>query len=92
MEPRGKASLRDQARYSYLTDNTVDEQWQNAFVDYLISKGITDTIYWSINPESGDTGGLYTPPYQPGSNESGWGTWGALDSVKMALLNRLWGN
>lgn len=88
--PRGKANLRDQARYSYITDNTVDEQWQNAFVDYLIDAGITDTIYWSINPESGDTGGLYTTPYQPGTNESGWGTWGALDTKKMTLLNRLW--
>jgi len=88
--PRGKASLRDQARFSYMTDNTTDQQWQNAFADYLISKGITDTIYWSINPESGDTGGLYTTPYQPGSNESGWGTWGALDSRKIALLQRVW--
>jgi endoglucanase len=90
--PGGKASLRDQNRYSYLTDKTVDWQWQTAFVNYLISKGITDTIYWSINPESGDTGGLYTTPYQPGSNESGWGTWGALDTRKINLLNLLWGN
>ncbi len=88
--PGGKASLRDQNRYSYVTDHTIDQQWQNAFVDYLISKGITDTIYWSINPESGDTGGLYTTPYDPVSNTSGWGTWGALDSRKMALVQRLW--
>lgn len=88
--PRGKASLRDQARWSHITDNTIDEQWQNIFVDYLIDEGITDTIYWSVNPESGDTGGLYTTPYQPGTNESGWGTWGALDTRKMTLLQRLW--
>ncbi len=88
--PGGKASLRDQNRYSYVTNHTIDQQWQNAFVDYLISKGIDDTIYWSINPESGDTGGLYTTPYQPGSNESAWGTWGALDSRKMTLVHRLW--
>jgi hypothetical protein len=88
--PRGKASLRDQARWDHITDTTIDAQWQNAFVDYLIDAGITDSIYWSINPESGDTGGLYTTPYQPGSNESGWGTWGALDSRKMTMLNRLW--
>jgi hypothetical protein len=88
--PKGKANLRDQARYSYLTDTTTDEQWQNAFADYLISKGIADTIYWSINPESGDTGGLYTTPYDPVSNTSGWGTWGALDSRKMTLVRRLW--
>jgi hypothetical protein len=88
--PKGKASLRDQARYSYLTDTTTDQQWQNAFVDYLISKGIDDTIYWSINPESGDTGGLYTTPYDPVSNTGSWGTWGALDTRKMALVHRLW--
>jgi hypothetical protein len=90
--PGGKASLRDQQLWSHITDRTIDEQWQNAFVDYLIDAGITDTIYWSINPESGDTGGLYTTPYQPGSNESGWGTWGPLDTRKMNLLNLLWGN
>src|SRR6185436_8133505 len=88
--PGGKASLRDQARFSYVTDHTIDQQWQNALVDYLLSKGIYDNIYWSINPESGDTGGLYTTPYQPGTNESAWGTWGALDATKMALVHRLW--
>ncbi|MBK9924832.1 MAG: cellulase family glycosylhydrolase [Anaerolineales bacterium] len=88
--PKGKANLRDQARYGYLTDNTTDEQWQNAFVDYLIEKGIADTIYWSINPESGDTGGLYTTPYDPVSNTSGWGAWGPLDARKMTLVRRLW--
>jgi aryl-phospho-beta-D-glucosidase BglC (GH1 family) len=88
--PHGTASLRDQNRFGYLPNDTTDEQWQNAFVDYLISKGITDTIYWSINPESGDTGGIYTTPYRAGTNESGWGTWGPLDTKKVALLQRLW--
>lgn len=88
--PRGGASLRDKARWGHITDNTIDMQWQNAFVDYLIDAGITDSIYWSINPESGDTGGLFTTPYQSGSNESAWGTWGPVDSVKMTMLKRLW--
>jgi aryl-phospho-beta-D-glucosidase BglC (GH1 family) len=88
--PGGKASVRDQNRYSYVTDHTIDQQWQNAFVNYLISKGIDDTIYWSINPESGDTGGLYTTPYDPISNTGAWGTWGALDQTKMTLVHRLW--
>jgi hypothetical protein len=89
--PGGKASLRDQQMWGYLTNRSSDQQWQNAFVDYLISRNIRDSIYWSINPESGDTGGLYTTPYQPGSNESGWGTWGAVDQTKLAMLQRLWG-
>ncbi len=88
--PGGKASLRDQNRYSYVTNRTIDQQWQNALVDYLVSKGIGDTIYWSINPESGDTGGLYTTPYDPVSNTGGWGTWGSLDSAKMTMVHRLW--
>ncbi|CAG0935327.1 Endoglucanase C [Thermoflexales bacterium] len=90
--PLGAASLRDQNRFGYLTDKTVDAQWQTAFVNYLISRGITDTIYWSINPESGDTGGLYTTPYRAGTNESGWGTWGALDTRKIDLLGLIWDN
>ena len=27
-----------------------------------------------------------------GTNESGWGTWGALDTRKINLLRPLWGN
>ena len=88
--PGGKASIRDQNRYSYVTDHTIDAQWQQAFVNYLVAKGIDDSIYWSINPESGDTGGLYTTPYDPISNTSGWGTWGALDQTKMTMLAKLW--
>jgi hypothetical protein len=88
--PKGKASLRDQNRYSYITDLTTDQKWQYALVDYLISVGIYDTLYWSINPESGDTGGLYTHVYDPISNTGAWGTWGALDSRKMTMVHRLW--
>jgi endoglucanase len=88
--PAGKDSLRDQNRYSYVTDHTIDAQWQNAFVNYLVSKNMADTIYWSINPESGDTGGLYTTPYDPVSNTGAWGTWGALDQTKLTMLAKLW--
>jgi endoglucanase len=88
--PGGAASLRDQNRYSYVTDHTIDAQWQQAFVSYLHSKNINDSIYWSINPESGDTGGLYTTPYNPTSNTGAWGTWGGLDTTKMNMLATLW--
>jgi hypothetical protein len=88
--PGGKASLRDQDRYGYLTDKTVDWQWQTAFVDYLLSVNITDTIYWSINPESGDTGGIYTHAYDPVNNTGGWGTWNSPNQQKLDLLARLW--
>ena len=90
--PHGTASLRDQNRFGYLTDNTIDATVAERLRGLPDLEGHYDTIYWSINPESGDTGGIYTTPYRAGSNESGWGTWGAFDSRKITLLRRLWGN
>jgi aryl-phospho-beta-D-glucosidase BglC (GH1 family) len=87
--PGGQASTRDQNRYSYLTDKTTDAKWQNAFVDYMVSRKL-EGCYWSINPESGDTGGWYGHAYDPISNTGGWGEWRAFDSRKTTLLNRLW--
>lgn len=90
MDWPNKAETRHQNRYSYLTNKNSDEQWQNAFVDYLIKAGIFDSFYWSINPESSDTYGIFTSPFDPISNKSGWGTWSSTDSRKMSLLSRLW--
>jgi endoglucanase len=84
------APERMQDRWGWLPDHTIDEQWQNALVDYLISRGICDSCYWSINPESGDTGGLYEHAYDPYNNTGGWGTWEGTDSTKLSLLNRYW--
>jgi len=81
--------VRDQNRWTHITTN-VDEEWQNTFVDYMIEKDI-EACYWSINPESADTGGLYGHEHIPDVNESGWGTWTGLDSAKTSLLKRLWG-
>ena len=85
-----KAETRHQKRYSYLTDKTCDEKWQNAFINFLIKKGIFDSFYWSINPESSDTYGIFTTPYDPVSNTGGWGTWQSIDSRKVNLLTKLW--
>jgi aryl-phospho-beta-D-glucosidase BglC (GH1 family) len=87
--PAGQASIRDRNRYSYLAPGT-DATWQNAFVDYIVSKGI-EGCYWSINPESGDTAGWYGHAYDPVTNTAGWGEWRPFDARKTALLNRLWG-
>ena len=62
-----------------------DWEWQTIFVQYLKDKGITDFTYWSINPESGDTGGLYNHAYTE-SNKSGWGVWQGFDTEKVSLL------
>lgn len=63
-----------------------DWEWQNIFVEYMKDKGLTDYTYWSINPESGDTGGLYNHAYTL-SNESGWGVWQGFDTEKVNLLS-----
>jgi aryl-phospho-beta-D-glucosidase BglC (GH1 family) len=86
--PRGKASLRDQARWAHITA-PVDAQWQDAFVSYAVEKGL-EGCYWSINPESGDTGGWYGHAYDPISNTAGWGEWQPFDARKTTLLNRFW--
>jgi hypothetical protein len=65
-----------------------DWEWQNIFVDYMKAKGLTNFTYWSINPESGDTGGLYNHAYSK-SNESGWGVWQGLDTEKANMLGGL---
>jgi hypothetical protein len=70
------------------TDVRYDWEWQNIFVDYLRDKGITDFTYWAINPESGDTGGLYNHAYST-SNQSGWGVWQGLDPEKVSMLGTL---
>jgi endoglucanase len=87
--PLGQASLRDRQRWSHLTPG-VDAQWQNAFVDYMVSRNI-EGCYWSINPESGDTAGWYGHAFDPVSNTAGWGQWLDFDQRKTNLLNRLWG-
>jgi len=54
-----------------------DRLWQDSFVDYLIDRGTTSNFYWAINPNSGDTGGVYLDD---------WLTW---NQDKLALLQRL---
>lgn len=86
-----KAEVRDQNRWSHIQPGVVDGQWQDAFVDYMVEKNIQG-CYWSINPESGDTGGWYGHAYDPISNTEGWGEWQEFDQRKTNLLNRLWSN
>jgi len=82
--------IAEQQMWSHIQPG-VDQDWQNAFVDYMVDRNIQG-CYWSINPESGDTGGWYEHLYDPISNESGWGTWLDFDARKTNLLQRLWGN
>jgi len=56
-----------------------DVAWQNAFVDYMISKGMSDSFYWCYTPNSGDTGGILDDSLN-------------VRQDKMTLLRRLWGS
>lgn len=57
---------------------SADRLWQDAFVDYLIDKGLNSSFYWAWNPNSSDTGGLLQDD------------WISLRDDKVALLQRLW--
>ena len=65
-------------RYGNGTGGQQDIVWQNAFVDYLISKGIRSSFYWCYTPNSGDTGGILDDALN-------------VRQDKMALLHRHWG-
>lgn len=90
MDWPNKAETRHRNRYSYLTNKKSDQEWQEAFVNYLMKKGMCNSFYWSINPESSDTYGVFTSPYDPISNTGGWGTWSGVDERKINLLKKLW--
>ncbi|WP_045861477.1 glycoside hydrolase family 5 protein [Teredinibacter purpureus] len=82
------SSERDMDRWSHITDSP-DQQWQQEFIGYMAERNI-EACYWSINPESGDTGGLYEHAYHPTDNSGGWGTWLGFDETKWSLLDVLW--
>lgn len=56
-----------------------DVAWQNAFVDYMLAKGMSDSFYWCYSPNSGDTGGILDDSLN-------------VRQDKMLLLQRLWGS
>jgi endoglucanase len=81
-----KQSVRNM--WSQVTTN-VDEQWQQAAVSYMKKKTING-CYWSLNPESADTMGWWTTPWDPVSADDKWGQWGDFDVRKTTILNSLW--
>jgi len=54
-----------------------DQIWQDALIKYLIQKDMKNFFYWSLNPNSGDTGGLL---------EDDWIT---VNKGKLDLLKKL---
>ena len=63
--------------YGTGTSGQQDVTWQNAFVDYLISKGIRNSFYWCYTPNSGGTGGILDDSLN-------------VRQDKLTLLQRLW--
>ncbi|KAF2077006.1 hypothetical protein CYY_001715 [Polysphondylium violaceum] len=54
-----------------------DKVWMDEFVNYLISRNITDNMFWCLNPNSGDTGGILQDD------------WCTLNENKLNLLHKL---
>jgi endoglucanase len=65
-------------KYGAGTSGQRDVTWQNAFVDYLIGKGIRSSFYWCYTPNSSDTGGILDDNLK-------------VRADKLALLQKLWG-
>jgi aryl-phospho-beta-D-glucosidase BglC (GH1 family) len=65
-------------RYGQGGVGQADVVWQNALVDYLLSKNIRSSFYWTYTPNSGDTGGILDDNLQ-------------VRQDKMDLLRRHWG-
>lgn len=65
-------------KYGGGTSGHKDAIWQDAFVEYLISKGMRSSFYWCYTPNSGDTGGVLDDKLN-------------VRPEKMALLRKLWG-
>ncbi len=55
--------------------DTVEGRWQRQFLNYLSGSYLSWT-YWSLNPDSGDTGGVLNDD------------WTTVDQSKLALLHR----
>ena len=89
MDWPNKTRQAEKQMWNHITTD-VDRQWQSTLVDYMSDKNIQG-CYWSINPESGDTGGWYEHSYDPISNTADWGKWLDFDPRKTELLHLLWG-
>lgn len=68
------------SRYGHNGGLVLDKIWFNAVIDWLVSKDIRDSFYWSWNPNSSDTGGLLQDD------------WTNVWTDKLAKLQQLWGN
>lgn len=75
---QGKALAIGEFGGKYGQGDPKDVTWQNAFTQYLASKGICNSFYWSWNPNSGDTGGILADD------------WETVRSDKVDMLKNYW--
>ena len=66
-------------KYGQGTGGQQDITWQNSFVQYLISKGMSNSFYWCYTPDSFDSGGILDDNLNTRPD-------------KLQLLNKLWGS
>lgn len=64
--------------WGYISEDSMQVQWGEKFVNYLRNKGIRDTYFWSYNPDSGDTKGVLMDDCVN------------VNEQKMELLRKLW--
>jgi len=55
----------------------LDTPWMEHYVEYLIEKNMTDAIFWSLGPNSGDVQGLLLDD------------WTTIDTFKAEIIKRL---
>ena len=60
-----------------ISTNPLMEKWADSLVNYMIKRCMTNNFFWSLNPDSADTGGLL---------EMDWMT---PDQVKLDMLAKL---
>ncbi len=65
-------------RYGVGGVGQMDVTWQNAFVQYMVGKGMRNSFFWCYTPNSGDTGGILDDNL-------------VVRQDKVALLKQLWG-
>jgi endoglucanase len=72
LSDRGYTVITGEYGGRYETSSTAarnDKLWQDNFVSYLMNKGIRSSFYWCVNPNSGDTGGMYADDWQTWNND-----------------------
>lgn len=64
--------------WGFMSNQPEQVKWANRFIDWLITKNISDSYFWTWSWNSGDTGGILLEDCT------------TVDQNKMSLLRRFW--